>query len=522
MAKAIGIDLGTTNSVMAVLEGGHLVVIANAEGMRTTPSVVAFQEKERLVGQLAKRQGTLNPERTLYSLKRFIGRSCREVAAEIELVPYSVVSAANHAVRFEIDDELYSPEELSAMVLRKLADDASSYLGETVHDVVISVPACFNDSQRRGTMDAAQIAGLNVLRIINEPTAAALAYGLNRKKSETILIFDLGGGTLDVSVLDISDELLEVRATAGDTHLGGDNFDKEVADWLAAEFEKRHAINLSNNKQALQRLREAAERAKVELSTVLETQISLPFICADAAGPKHLDVKLGRAQFNELTAQLLERCRAPLEAALAEAKITAAEVDEVLLVGGSTRIPAVQELVQKTIGKRQIKRGVNPDEAVALGAACQAGILTGELKEPMLLDITPFPLELEAESGLISKVFEQNTAIPTRRTQLYSTAEDSQSALSFQLLQGQPELAKDDRLLGQLKLAGITPTLRKSPQMIEITFELDANGILNLSAKDKSTGKEQTISLSRSINFAKTELAQIIENADHLSGGRQK
>ncbi|MBS3897256.1 MAG: molecular chaperone DnaK [Dethiobacter sp.] len=485
MAKAVGIDLGTTNSVVAVLKDAHPVVIVNAAGMRTTPSVVAFKENGHLIGQNAKRQSTLNPERTLYSLKRFIGRRYREAAEEIELVSCNVVSGPNEAVRFEIDDKLYAPEELSALLLRKLVDDASSYLGETVHDVVISVPAHFNDSQRRSTMDAAQIAGLNVLRIINEPTAAALAYGFSRKAHETILVFDLGGGSLDVSVLDVSGDLFEVRATVGDTHLGGGNFDKEVTDWLAAEFEKRHGINLRQDKQALQRLTEAAENAKVELSTVLETQISLPFISTAAAAPKHLEVILKRAQFNELTAHLLERCRASLEAALAEAKITADDVDQVLLVGSSTRIPAVQELVRKIIGKREINRCVNPDEAVALGAAIQAGILTGELKELLLLDITPFSLEMETEGGYVSTIIERNTAIPTRCARLFSATGDTQSALNLYLLQGEPKLTKDNRRVGQFKLEGIAPTHPDLPQVIEITFEIDANGIFNVTAQDK-------------------------------------
>lgn len=517
MAKAVGIDLGSTNSMVAVLEGGRPVVIANAEGMRATPSVLILKEKKPLIGQIAKRQGTLNPKRTLSSLKRFIGRSFREVTEEIEIAPYSVVSGDNEAVRFEIDDKLYSPEELSALLLRKLVDDASSYLGEAVHDVVISVPAYFNDSQRRGTMDAARIAGLNVLRMINEPTAAALAYGLSTKANETILVFDLGGGKLDVSVLDISDDLFEVRATAGDTHLGGDNFDKEVVKWLATEFEKRHGINLRDDLQALQRLTEAAEKAKVELSTVLETQISLPFISTDAAGPKHLDVNLKRAQFNELTAHLLKRCRAPLETALAEAKITPDDVDQVLLVGASTRVPAVQELVQKVIGKRKINRCLNPDEAVAIGAAIQAGILTGEFKELVLLEITPFSLELETEGGLMNVVIEQNTVFPTRRTRLFSTTEDTRSAVDLYILQSKPEPAKDKHRVGQLRLDGIAPAHQGMPQVSELTFEIDANGIINVSAKGKKAGKEHTVIISDSINLNKTEIEQIMKATKNFS-----
>lgn len=521
MAKAVGIDLGTTNSVVAVLEGGEPAVIANAEGARTTPSVVAFKGSERLVGQIAKRQGTLNPDKTLYSVKRFIGRKYAEVAEEISIVPYRVVAGPNDAVRLDVDGKLYSPEEISALVLRKLVDDASAYLGETVKDVVITVPAYFNDAQRQATKDAAVIAGLNVLRIINEPTAAALAYGLDKNTNETILVFDLGGGTFDVSVLDVGDGVFEVRSTNGDTHLGGDNFDKEVVDWLAAEFKKDHGIDLRQDKQALQRLTEAAEKAKTELSSVMETQISLPFITADAAGPKHLDIKLTRAKFNELTRHLVERCRGPIEAALADAKITSNDVDQVILVGGSTRIPAVQELVREMAGGREPNRGVNPDEVVAVGAAIQAGVLTGELKDVVLLDVTPLSLGLETMGGVMTKVMERNTTIPARRTQVFSTADDNQPAVDIHILQGEREMAKDNRLLGQFKLDGIPPAPRGLPQ-IEVTFDIDANGILNVSAKDKGTGKEQAITISGSTNLDQADIERMVEDAKRYAAEDKK
>jgi molecular chaperone DnaK len=512
MAKAVGIDLGTTNSVVAVLEGGEPLVVANAEGARTTPSVVAFKGDERLVGQIAKRQGALNPDRTLYSVKRFIGRKYNEVAEEIHLVPYSVVAGPNDAVRFDIEGKQYSPEEVAAMVLRKLVDDASAYLGETVKDVVITVPAYFNDVQRQGTKDAAIIAGLNPLRIVNEPTAAALAYGLDKNTNETILVFDLGGGTFDVSILDVGDGVFEVRSTNGDTHLGGDNFDKEIVDWLALEYKKGYGIDLRQDKQALQRLTEAAEKGKSELSSVTETQINLPFITADASGPKHLDMKLTRTKFDELTHHLVERCRGPIEAALADAKITAAEVDQVILVGGSTRIPAVQELVKQMAGGREPNRGVNPDEVVALGAAIQAGVLTGELKDVVLLDVTPLSLGLETMGGVMTRVIERNTTIPTRRTQVFSTADDNQPAVDIHILQGEREMAKENRLLGQFKLDGIPPAPRGVPQ-VEVTFDIDANGILQVSAKDKGTGKEQNITISGSTNLDQGEIDRMVEDA---------
>lgn len=516
MAKTVGIDLGTTNSVIAVLEGGEPVVIANAEGSRTTPSVVAFKAGERLVGQVAKRQAALNPEKTLYSVKRFIGRKFAEVRDEIKMVPYKVVAGPNEAVRFEIDGKLYSPEEISAQILRKLVDDASQYLGEKIKEVIITVPAYFNDAQRQATKDAGQIAGLQVLRIINEPTAASLAYGLDKKKNETVLVFDLGGGTFDVSILDVGDGVFEVRSTNGDTHLGGDNFDKEIVDWLAAEFKKDYGIDLRSDKQALQRLTEAAEKAKTELSTLTETQVSLPFITADASGPKHLDMKITRAKFDDLTRPLVERCRGPVMAALSDAKLTAGDIDEVILVGGSTRIPAVQKLVRELTGGREPHRGVNPDEVVAVGAAIQAGVLSGELKDVVLLDVTPLSLGVETLGGVMTRIIERNTTIPARRSQIFSTAEDNQSAVDIHILQGEREMAGDNRSLGQFKLDGIPPSPRGLPQ-IDVTFDIDANGILNVTAKDQSSGKEQKITISGSTNLEKNEIERMVQDAKRFA-----
>ena len=512
MAKSVGIDLGTTNSVVAVMEGGKPKVILNAEGSRLTPSVVAFKESgERLVGQIAKRQAALNPENTLFSIKRFIGRRFAEVAEERKLVPYKVVAGPSDAVRFEVRGNKYTPEEISAQVLKKLAEDASKYLGEKVTDAVITVPAYFNDAQRQATKDAGKIAGLNVLRIINEPTAAALAYGLDKKENETILVFDLGGGTFDVSILEVGDGVFEVKSTNGDTHLGGDDFDKEIVDWLAGEFKKDQGIDLRNDKQALQRLIEAAEKAKIELSATVETQISLPFITADATGPKHLDMKLTRAKFDDLTADLVERCRGPVKAALADAKLTAKEIDEVILVGGSTRMPAVQKLVRELPGKEP-NMGVNPDEVVAIGAAIQAGVLAGEVKDVVLLDVTPLSLGVETLGGVMTRIIERNTTIPVRRSQIFSTAEDNQPAVDINVLQGEREMARDNRSLGQFKLDGIPPAPRGIPQ-VEVTFDIDANGILKVSAQDKASGKEQTVTISGSSNLDKGEIDRMVRDA---------
>src|ERR1700756_3217468 len=514
MAKAVGIDLGTTNSVIAVSEGGKPTVIPNAEGARTTPSVVAFTPQgERLVGQLARRQAILNPKGTIYSAKRFIGRRFDEVKSELNAVSCDVMPGPNGEARFEIRGKQYAPEEISALVLRKLAEDASKFLGEKVTEAVITIPAYFNDAQRQATRDAGRIAGLEVLRIINEPTAAALAYGLDKKRNETVLVFDLGGGTFDVSILDIGDGVVEVRATAGDTHLGGDDFDRRIVDYLADEFAKDNGIDLRADPQALQRLFEAAEKAKVELSSVTQTTISLPFITADASGPKHLNTTLMRSTFDQITADLVERTRQPVQQALADAKLTANDIDEVILVGGGTRMPSVQTMVRRLTGGKDPNMTVNPDEVVAVGAAVQAGVLKGDVKDVLLLDVTPLSLGLETLGGIMTKVIERNTTIPARRTETFSTAEDNQTAVDVVVLQGERELAADNRGLGRFRLENIRPAPRGTPH-IEVTFDIDANGILNVSARDKDTGTEQRISISESSNLDKADVDQMIADAE--------
>ncbi len=514
MGKTIGIDLGTTNSCMAVLEGGEPTVIENAEGGRTTPSVVAFTASgERLVGTIAKRQAVTNPQNTVFSIKRFMGRKESEVGEEESIVPYKVIAGKNGDARVEVAGQEYSPPEISAMILQKLKADAEAYLGETVDSAVITVPAYFNDDQRQATKDAGKIAGLDVKRIINEPTAASLAYGLDKESDQTILVFDLGGGTFDVSVLEIGDGVFEVKSTAGDNHLGGDNFDKAIVDWLVAEFKKAQGIDLQSDPMALQRLYEAAEKAKIELSTTQETQINLPFVTADQSGPKHLDMRLTRSKLAELTGALLDRVVAPVRQALADAKDKgAAEIDHVVLVGGMTRMPAVQEKVKELTGKDP-HRGVNPDEVVAVGAAIQAGVLAGDVKDVLLLDVTPLTLGIETKGGVFTKLIERNTTIPTRKAEIFSTAEDNQPSVEIHVLQGEREMATYNKSLGKFQLTGIPPAPRGIPQ-IEVGFDIDANGILSVSAKDLGTGKEQKIEIRAGSGLSDAEIKNMVSDAE--------
>jgi molecular chaperone DnaK len=514
MARAVGIDLGTTNSAIATFEGGQATVIPNAEGARTTPSVVAFTESgERLVGQLARRQAIMNPKGTISSAKRFIGRRYDEVTDELKTVSYDVVLGPDDAVRFDVHGRKYAPEEISALVLRKLVDDAAKFLGEKVTEAVITVPAYFNDAQRTATRDAGKIAGLEVLRIINEPTAAALAYGLDKRQHETVLVFDLGGGTFDVSILDVGDGVVEVRSTSGDTHLGGDDFDRRLVDHLSDQFQKENGIDLRKDPQALQRLFEAAEKAKVELSSVSQTQISLPFVTADASGPKHLTATLNRSTFDEITHDLVERCLGPVRQAMADAKVSSNDIDEVILVGGSTRIPAVQALVRRLTGGKDPNMTVNPDEVVAMGAAIQAGVLKGDVSDVLLLDVTPLSLGVETMGGVMTKIIERNTTIPVRRSETFSTADDNQSAVDIVVLQGEREMAADNRVLGRFRLEDIRPGRRGEPQ-VEVTFDIDANGILHVTAKDKDTGKEQGITITESANLDRAEVERMMAEAD--------
>ncbi|MGC9668415.1 molecular chaperone DnaK [Planosporangium sp. 12N6] len=514
MAKAVGIDLGTTNSVIAAYIDGQAQVIPNAEGSRTTPSVVAFTETgERLVGQMARRQAVLNPKGTIYSAKRFIGRKYDEVTEEAKIVSFDVVPGPDDAVRFNVHGKLISPEEVSAAVLRKLADDAGKQLGERVTEAVVTVPAYFNDAQRQATKDAGRIAGLNVLRIINEPTAAALAYGLDKKGHETVLVYDFGGGTFDVSILDVGDGVIEVRATAGDSHLGGDDFDRRLVDYIADQFKRDTGIDLRKDPQALQRLLEAAERAKIELSSVTQTQVNLPFITADASGPKHLTMTVTRATFEELTHDLVERTNGPVRQAMSDARVTADDIDEVILVGGTTRIPAVQALVKRLTRGKEPNMSVNPDEVVAVGAAIQAAVLQGEVSDVVLLDVTPLSLGLETLGGLMTRLIERNTTIPTRRAETFSTAEDNQPAVDVVALQGERERAADNRVLGRMRLENIRPAPRGVPQ-IEVTFDVDANGILNVSARDRDTGAEQNITITESGTLDESEVQRMIAEAE--------
>jgi molecular chaperone DnaK len=522
MSKIIGIDLGTTNSVVAVMEGGQPAVIPNQEGGRTTPSVVGFTKNgERLVGQVAKRQAVTNPENTIYSIKRFMGRRFNEVSEEMKLVPYRVVAGENGDARVEIQGKKYSPPEISAMILTKLKEAAEAYLGEKVTKAVITVPAYFNDAQRQATKDAGQIAGLEVMRIINEPTAAALAYGLDKKKDETIAVYDFGGGTFDISILEVGDGVVEVKSTNGDTHLGGDNIDQRIIDWLIQEFKKDQGIDVSRDQMALQRLKEAAEKAKIELSTLLETEINLPFLTADATGPKHLTIKLTRARFEQMVDDILQRSVGPCKQAMQDAGVTPNDIDEVVLVGGSTRIPKVQQMVRDLFGKEPNK-SVNPDEVVAVGAAVQGGVLGGEVKDVLLLDVTPLSLGIETLGGVFTKLIERNTTIPTRKSEVFSTAADNQTSVEIKVYQGERAMARDNRLLGVFQLVGIPPAPRGLPQ-IEVTFDIDANGILNVTAKDRATNNEQKITITSSSGLSKDEVEKMARDAEsHSADDRKK
>jgi molecular chaperone DnaK len=516
MSKIIGIDLGTTNSVVAVMEGGEPVVITNPEGSRTTPSVVAFTKgNERLVGQVAKRQAVTNPENTIYSIKRFMGRKYEEVSEEMKIVPYRVARANNGDARVVIMGKESSPPEISSMILQKMKQAAEEYLGQKVTQAVITVPAYFNDSQRQATKDAGKIAGLEVLRIVNEPTAAALAYGLDKKKDETIAVYDFGGGTFDISILEVGEGVVEVKSTNGDTHLGGDNIDQKVMDWIVDEFIKDQGIDLSKDKMALQRLKEAAEKAKMELSSVMETEINLPFITADASGPKHLTMKLTRARFEQLVEDLLQKSVGPCKQALTDAGVKPEQIDEVVLVGGSTRIPRVQQIV-RDLFKKEPHKGVNPDEVVAIGAAVQAGVLAGDVKDLLLLDVTPLSLGIETLGGVFTKLIERNTTIPTRKSETFSTAADNQTSVEVHVLQGERSMAKDNRTLGKFHLVGIPPAPRGVPQ-VEVTFDIDANGIVNVSAKDLGTNKEQKITITSSSGLSKDEIQRMSKDAESHS-----